>query len=735
MKRLISTLLAAAMVLTLALGGAGVAFADETATVTASDVDLQLSVIYTQLSKLKQDDSENTWYYSVTDLDHDGNLEFVAASLHPQDRSTNLRVWELGADRQTLTECKLAKDEDESFPDIMTDVADTYHNAETDTWSYLFYDNIVISDTEVYTIKTGVNLKDGVIDYDAFAVQHTVADPANRSVSFTDANGIAISAEQYNAAGNNAFAGAARSSTNFEWLTVKDLDMLTRLIDSYAVFSGAKEPTEVFPVPRPAALGGATAETPKPAEATPTPTPAPQPKPVEEPKYLIVTKNPTNENRKVGSTALFVACANAFESLNWTLVSPNGGEYSVPSFRSYFGADVSGEYSTTLAIADVSRDMNGWGAYCTFYYKGQTARTTTAYISVKGEPAPTPATPDGGTYYGTLVDWNTAYIRVNLDGTTEVGLPWDIVTYSGDLYVGAPATVTWSGTTTKGLNFTSCYITGRESQPVPVPEGGTFYGSVTDWNYSTVSVNLDGTTVVAIPWDIVEMNGDIYVGAPATVTWSGTTTKGLNYTFCIIDGRQPAPQPIYSSMSGTAYEAGGGFYLYLRDGSEMYIDGWKCNVSGTFYEGASCLAFFTEPLTPDSVYQVDIYGDTYVQPEPYVEPEPYYEPTYVVPEDEPTYVEPEVGPYSDPAYEEPTAAPYVPYYGTIDGRAFDNMDGRVVIYLDNGDMIYVSRDICNFYGELVIAGGGNPCTAYYTDIPTLEGIYSIDVFPAENTGL
>jgi chromosome segregation protein len=56
MKRLISTLLAAVMVISLLACGAGTALADEPASVTieASDVDLQLSLIYTQVSKLEQ---------------------------------------------------------------------------------------------------------------------------------------------------------------------------------------------------------------------------------------------------------------------------------------------------------------------------------------------------------------------------------------------------------------------------------------------------------------------------------------------------------------------------------------------------------------------------------------------------------------------------------------------------------------------------------------------------------
>ena len=694
MKRLFSYLLAAVMLVSLLACGAGSAFADETAAVTieASDIDLQLTLISTQLSKLVQNDSQNTWYYTVTDLDHDGNLEFIAATLHPQDRSTNLKVWEVGEDRKSLSECKLDKDEDESFPDIMTDAADTYHNVETDTWYYMFYDNLVISEDEVYTIKTAVNLKDGVIDYDAYAVEHVVLENTWRNISYTDANGLPISGDQYNAAGSNAFAGTERSSTNFEWLTAKDLEKATRIVDSYAVFAGTKKPTESFPVPRPAVLGGNTNQSAP--GATPIPAPTAVPVPAPEVKFLSVTKNPTNESRKVGGTALFVACANAYESLNWTLVSPYGGEFSVQNFRnSFLGASVTGEYSTTLSIGNVSADMNGWGAYCTFYYKGQTQRTTTAYIYVQGEPAPQPET---GSFDGSVYDIAENIIAIEVPGVDIFKVARSDCNIIGDVYVGAPATVYYNGRHARGVYVTSATINGRTSPDVP--EGGTFYGTVTDWNNSGVSVNLDGTTIVLISWDVCSVSGDIYIGAPATATWSGRTTKGLNFTYCAIEGRQPAPQPVYGSMSGTAHEGGGGFALNLADGTEAFVDAWICNVSGNFYDGASCTVYYTEPVSSSSIYQVDIYGSPNTDPAPSVDPAPE-----VVPET---------------------------VYGQISGTAFRDNDSTAVIFLDNGDTVYVDIGICNQIGELVMAGGGNSCTVYYYNSPIAANIYSVDVFPA-----
>ncbi|MBO5544200.1 MAG: hypothetical protein J5949_06160, partial [Oscillospiraceae bacterium] len=91
-KRIFTFLLALVMLLSVSVFS-GTALAEEATVTTApSDVDVQLSLIHSKLDGMMQTDSQLTWYYSVTDLDRDGNLEFVAASLHPKDRSTNLKV-------------------------------------------------------------------------------------------------------------------------------------------------------------------------------------------------------------------------------------------------------------------------------------------------------------------------------------------------------------------------------------------------------------------------------------------------------------------------------------------------------------------------------------------------------------------------------------------------------------------------------------------------------------------
>ena len=500
-----------------------------------SDTDAQLELICDNMDKMLQPAGELPWFYTVTDLDRDGCLELIAASQHPQDRSTNLKIWEVSSDRDALTECSVEKDEEESFPDIMSDSMDTFHTAD-DTWNYLFYDNVVISDTEVYTSKSAFSMKDDVISYEAFAVEHTLVENGVRTTTHTDIEGVEITPEQYNASGVQAFEGAERSSVSFEWLTPDEATDITRLTESFMVFTGLKKATEHFPVPKPAALDApeataspAPAATPAPTAtpapvATPVPTEAPAPQPI----YLDITKNPTSEPGKTtGGTALFIASANVFDYVSWMMVSPEGLEYTPAQFSAMFPqVSISGYYGTTLSLGNLTADVSGWGAYCTFYYKGQTARTTTAYV-----------------------------------------------------YVSAPR---------------------------PEPKSGVSYGSVLETKYAYVSIWLNEGYSVIAEWRVVDLDGDIYIGAPATVYWDGTPN---NVTYCVITGSRPQPQPVYGSMSGYAHEGGGGYAIDLVNGTQVFVDAWNCKVEGKFYDGCDAIVYYIDYPSNSNVYKAEIYGN------------------------------------------------------------------------------------------------------------------------------
>ena len=112
------------LILVLSLGQS--AFASGNATVliepvkevkllTVKEAADQLKLIASNFKQLKQDDSSFEWKYAVTDLDHDGQLELVAAAMHPEDRSTNFKVFELSEKLDHFVSCNVKLEEGESF--------------------------------------------------------------------------------------------------------------------------------------------------------------------------------------------------------------------------------------------------------------------------------------------------------------------------------------------------------------------------------------------------------------------------------------------------------------------------------------------------------------------------------------------------------------------------------------------------------------------------------------------
>ena len=339
----------------------------------SQDVSVQIDLIYSKLVDLVQADGEIPWYYSVMDLDRNGKLEFFAATQHPSNRSTNLKVWEVNANDTGLSECVIEKDPEESFPDIITDAADTFHDYETDTWYGLYYDNIVLSPTDLYTIQCAVSLKNGIISYTSYGVEHTELINTYRYVSHMNNDGFSISTDQYNDLAIDAFAGKERSATNFDWFTAAEATSASRLADSYEVFAGSKAAPEKSPI---IALPIMQHD-----ELAPVAGPAGDPNAI----YMIITKNPTSERKKVGQSLKFVADANIYDSCYWTFVMPDGGEVDLEYFQTHFVvSSVYGAYGPVLSIDNLDPYVDGWGAYCTFYFKGQTAVTSTAWINLVG---------------------------------------------------------------------------------------------------------------------------------------------------------------------------------------------------------------------------------------------------------------------------------------------------------------------------------------------------------------
>ena len=209
-----------------------------------------------------------------------------------------------------------------------------------------------MSDTDAYLDKSAFFLKSGVLDYGVLAVEQISA----AGSSYTDTAGKPLSVEEFNAAGDKYFKGSQKSSTNFEWFTASDAAQRSAFADSYAVFTGDKVPAETF----------------VPATYYPA-------------NYLAVTKNPTMESVLPGDTALFVAGANSYSSLEWVCVAPDGAEYEPGSFAALFPAASVSSSTTTLSIGNVQKEMSGWSFYCIFRDSSRVVWTNSACLYVQTE--------------------------------------------------------------------------------------------------------------------------------------------------------------------------------------------------------------------------------------------------------------------------------------------------------------------------------------------------------------
>ena len=63
----------------------------------------------------------------------------------------------------------------------------------------------------------------------------------------------------------------------------------------------------------------------------------------------------------------------------------------------------------------------------------------------------------------------------------------------------------------------------------------------------------------------------------------------------------------------------------------------------------------------------------------------------------------------------------------MSGTAYDG-GGGYAIDLDNGDQVYVDSSICNVEGQFY---DGCSALVYYTDYPSSENIYSVDIYGSQ----
>lgn len=344
----------------------------------ASAAEAQITLMFNNLAALSSDTATQAYSYTITDLDHNGRLEFASAITEGTGLYTTGRLFEVNADYKGLTEYSLTSSGNKYLPDVLTSSAQSYTDKKTGTISYIFPDETRTSTAESTEQLEAVSLSNGVFSVNVLGTKSTYPYNGFQIVECKDANGTEITPFEYNALAEKAYADCENRTVYFDWFKLSDATGVQRLKDSYSVFTGEKKLVQEAP-----------AQTAAPDIVYVT----------SNPYQLIITKNPTSETVFEGGNAMFIANAENYNYITWHLVSPNG--YTVYTMNEavwqFQGLTVQGDGTTKLVLCNCPLSLSGWSVEAVFSGNKGQVTSSRAYITVnKAARARLYASPSNG---------------------------------------------------------------------------------------------------------------------------------------------------------------------------------------------------------------------------------------------------------------------------------------------------------------------------------------------------
>lgn len=205
---------------------------DETADVSAPTVDAAVTEMSEDQQKaLIMDhydlwseswDNGVDWFYTITDLDRNGRMEVICASLQGTGLYTYADIWEVKEDFSGISKCEDTLGEGGAYPDIITETANCYYSESSGLYYYLFDDVARSGMAEHYTGKVVLCLDKGTVELYTICSQYEqYEDPeSDPLVTYSDADGKAITKEAYEQAVANWAVGMTMSDFEMEWVQV-----------------------------------------------------------------------------------------------------------------------------------------------------------------------------------------------------------------------------------------------------------------------------------------------------------------------------------------------------------------------------------------------------------------------------------------------------------------------------------------------------------------------------------
>jgi len=358
------------------------------APVPMTEAEQRVFIEHNRNTWLPQELQYETWYYAITDLDHNGRLEVLTASLQGTGLYTWVKVWEMNESCTGLVQCPDNTREGEAWPDIIKETLTSWHDPVSGRWSYVCEDYLRDGAARYYTAQQSFCLDHGRVELNTLAsMEEVYTDESHSTKNYFDANGAAAAEQDYNSAVQRAFAGQEQGTLTLSW-------------------------TQLEPQTQPTSQPQLTQQ----PLVTAQPQISAQPQVTAQPQVggpVTITKNPTSESLAVGGKTWFIAHASNASSLTWILTSPQGQSYSVAqAMQANPGLVLQELPDDTLGVSNVPVSVDGWSVQARFDGPGGTAVTAPAMIYVD----------DTLSAYGSVV---SAYYYAYTNGITDPSYAWE----------------------------------------------------------------------------------------------------------------------------------------------------------------------------------------------------------------------------------------------------------------------------------------------------------------------
>lgn len=163
------------------------------------------------------------WYYTFTDLDHNGLLEVISASTQGSGIFTYVHFYEVlpdGSGVKNLYHADVEIEGPDDWPEIIRDALPCYYDRAADRWYYVCANDIRDGAAHSMSQLAALCLKDGVAEWEYLASVDIQWTEAGEQKTYKDSAGNPISEQDFDSAVERRFAGMEQSELKLEWTAV-----------------------------------------------------------------------------------------------------------------------------------------------------------------------------------------------------------------------------------------------------------------------------------------------------------------------------------------------------------------------------------------------------------------------------------------------------------------------------------------------------------------------------------